>query len=923
MSENSSCLNRCDDCGSAENKANLTPLSEAQRPGLASLQYRAATHSRFKEAMKAGIANYPALRKLTTREDRDPSIALLDACATMLDVLTFYQERIANEGFLRTATERLSIGELAGQIGYQPGAGVAASVPLAFTVEDAPGAPGYAVIDQGTKVQSLPGPGETPQVFETVEKLEANAKFNCLKPKTKQTQHILLDMTTLYLKGTSLQLKQGDVLLIIGDERVNDSLSENWDVRIIHTVTTDTDQDHTIVNWLEPLGKRKSGRIIYPAQKNPVVFAMRQKSAFFGHNAPDPVIMGIKQETNLINGNEWANFSVEQSPLTIDLDAAYPKILKNGWVILSRPGQTDDTYTEVYRVDKVSLTSRKDFALSSEITRMVLDTDNNLHEFTLRNAVVYAQSEELAMAEVPFRSAEKAGTLNIKLGAGMLTPVDGAQITIDQYIPDLQKGQLLIVSGRAARLKSLTDGIFGIYSKDSFKKDSIVQVVGRPVYDAGTLKFLVKNPTHFVDAIKVNAFLTGDEFTPGAMVEYIPADDDDETLSETVNIESIGEKDSKTVIYLTDSLKNVYDRATVSIYANCARATHGETKNEILGSGNAAVSFQKFVLKQTPLTYVSAATPDGSLSTLEIRVDDVAWREVPSLYNQNAKAQVFTTRVADDGKVTVQFGDGITGARLPSGVENITAIYRIGTGQGGMVKARQLSLLMTRPLGVKAVINPGAAAGANDPETRDQTRQNAPYTVLTFERIVSLADYKNFVRRFAGIGKACASWLWNGETRFVHITVAGADGSGIEEKSDLLVNLKAAIKSSGLPHQHFQVQSCTALPFSLKANLQVKEGYLGDKVTAAVQTALMDHFSFEQRSFGQSVTASEVIALIQCVDGVEMVDLDFLKQGSHMDTLLTARTARWDAATNKTSPAELLTINPQGIELILLTEKKS
>ncbi|MEQ8253039.1 MAG: putative baseplate assembly protein, partial [Smithellaceae bacterium] len=165
MSEN------CKDCGSTIIKADMTPVSKEQRPGLAALRYRVGTHSQFQESMKADIARHPALRTLATREDNDPSIALLDGCAAMLDVLTFYQERIAEEGFLRTATERRSIGELAGQIGYQLAAGVAASVPLAFTVEDAPGAPGWAVIEKGTRLQSIPGPQEKPQIFETMEKL--------------------------------------------------------------------------------------------------------------------------------------------------------------------------------------------------------------------------------------------------------------------------------------------------------------------------------------------------------------------------------------------------------------------------------------------------------------------------------------------------------------------------------------------------------------------------------------------------------------------------------------------------------------------------------------------------------------------------------------------------------------------------------
>lgn len=911
---------KCEDCGSNIMKANLTPVSEEQRPGLTALHYRAATHSRFKETMKADIADHPALRALATRDDNDPSIALLDACATMLDVLTFYQERIANEGFLRTATERRSIGELAGQIGYQLGAGVAASVPVAFTVEDAPGAPGFAVIEKGTKAQSIPGPGEKPQIFETMEKLEAKAEFNCLKPKTKETQKIRLDMTQLYLKGTGLQLKQGDLLLIVGDERLDYKLSENWDVRIIHTVTTDAGQDHTVVTWLEPLGRRKSGKIVYPAQENPKVYVMRQRAALFGHNAPDPRILQV--DDTLAEGTgasrEWTGFKIDSTTLTIDLDTAYPKILKYGWIILSKPGLVDDTYTEAYYIEKVSLTSRKDFALSSEITRLVVDTNNNLHEFGLRNTTVYAQSEELEIADVPFRLAEDGGTLNVRLGQGMLTPVDGARITLDRYMPKLQKGQLLIVSGKAARLKSLVAGIFGLYKKESLLPGSSVQVVGTPLSAAGKIKFFVKNPTHFIDAIEVDSSPANLEMSAQVQVEYVPAAVDDETISEMATIESIDEENDQTVIYLADPLKNVYDRATASIFANCARATHGETKSEILGSGNAAAGFQKFVLQQTPLTYVSAATSGGSLSTLEIRVNGILWQEVPSLYGQDGRALVYAARIADDGKVTVQFGDGITGARLPSGVENVTATYRIGTGQDGMVRAKQISLLMTRPLGVKAVINPGAPSGANDPETRDQARKNAPYTVLTFDRIVSLADYEYFARRFSGIAKAQAVWLWNGRKRFVHVTIAGAAGSEIRENTDLAVNLNSAIKTCGLPHQQFLVQSFTPLSFTLKANIQVKAGYLKDNVAAAVKNVLIDHFSFEKRFFGQSVAASEVIALIQGVGGVEMVDLDSLNQGSRNGDVLTARTARWDAGIDKSYAAELLMIDLSGIELTML-----
>ena len=152
-------------CGCCAGIENVTPQSEANRPGLPALVYRAGTYATFLESMLARISSiyldvptldgkgkqriFPlnglvleagSFRRvsagLSTRELNDPSIALLDAWAAVADVLTFYEERIANEGYLRTAVERRSILELARLVGFRLRPGISASVYLAFTVSD-------------------------------------------------------------------------------------------------------------------------------------------------------------------------------------------------------------------------------------------------------------------------------------------------------------------------------------------------------------------------------------------------------------------------------------------------------------------------------------------------------------------------------------------------------------------------------------------------------------------------------------------------------------------------------------------------------------------------------------------------------------------------------------------------------------------
>ena len=109
----------------------------SNRPGLPALAFRAGTYTEFLDAMVRRLSShdYPELAALKTRAASDPAMALLDAWAIVSDVLTFYQERIANEGYLHTATERRSILELARLVGYRLRTGFADTAYLAYTIE--------------------------------------------------------------------------------------------------------------------------------------------------------------------------------------------------------------------------------------------------------------------------------------------------------------------------------------------------------------------------------------------------------------------------------------------------------------------------------------------------------------------------------------------------------------------------------------------------------------------------------------------------------------------------------------------------------------------------------------------------------------------------------------------------------------------
>ncbi|MEM9302723.1 MAG: hypothetical protein AAGE01_11455, partial [Pseudomonadota bacterium] len=185
-------------CGAADH----TPKRPDNRQGLQTLDYRI---TRQVDSFDRMLWRLPRLElpddaerrhplaALRTRDLEDPTISLIDAYAVACDVLSFYSERIANEGYIGTATQRSSIAELARMIGYELGPGVAASAYLAFTVEDADDPYRVVEVEPGVQAMSIPHEtGKLPQIFETVEAITARAEWNDIHARTQRPQNLVI-----------------------------------------------------------------------------------------------------------------------------------------------------------------------------------------------------------------------------------------------------------------------------------------------------------------------------------------------------------------------------------------------------------------------------------------------------------------------------------------------------------------------------------------------------------------------------------------------------------------------------------------------------------------------------------------------------------------------------------------------------------
>jgi len=1039
---------RCECCAGT---SVVTPRAIWNRPGLPALSARVGEHGSFLETLKARLssADFPALADLGSRETDDPSIALLDAWSTMGDVLTFYQERLANEGYLRTATERRSVLELARLIGYQPRPGVAATTYLSFEIDA--NAKDEVEIPVGTKVQSLPGPGETPQTFETIEKRLARREWNAIKPRLRRppTKESILfgddddPFARVYVKGIATGLKANDALLLqVGNEtpRVYRALE----------VTPENDADRTRVKlggWTgdpipvppEVLIRRavveakKTPADRYPGLAGLVIAEADAFLAFFSALATTapihPDLQKILADRRTVSIVVATMLGLRRAAITAPDDNALLDLLERDGGEGARVGlipfiedlATDvieentgvdgggvvgaetDALAERLKALKPEGGGARDDIRTSVLLRKVINRLAAERSVPPRNSESLARDYRALFASTSDVGAQAVGALEPRLKSVVGDALTNAPVA---EAPPIRlwalKDRALLFGAAAARKVKSVDPKTGVVDTEEWTDADIIAAersdiialeqpkesiaagdwivldyvgvdsfglgrIGLPTRDDDNLviaragfiqskaarsaygtvgqttriqlaspvfggfgpSWFVPKPTDDKDPTEAFAYVrnlavlvsTAElELAPEPILSEVCGGDDwieTDALytgletgrwvvvsgertdvagtpglkgSELAMIGAIKQDVARvpgsdafapgetlhSFIKLAEPLAYCFKRGTVSLNANVAKATHGDCRAEVLGAGDATQSLQSFLLKQPPLTYVPANTPQGVASTLHVYVDGVEWREVPAMVGLGPSDRVFVTQVEDDGLTKVTFGNGKQGARLPTGQENIRALYRSGIGKDANVALGQISQLLSRPLGVKGVSNPIEASGGADREPRDRIRVNAPLAVQALDRLVGPKDYADFTRTFAGIGKAAAERLFVGGGTAMFVTIAGADDIAVPKSSDLYANLTAALRTFGDPALPVQVESRELLALVMSARVAPDPAYLWEDVVARVRAVLVERFSFDRQELGQPVMLSEVIGLIQGQRGVQYVDVEAL-----------------------------------------------
>ena len=677
------------------------------RPGLAHVDYRIGTYSSFLQAMLDDLNADPLLAGWTHRGGDDPGIALLEGAAVLGDILTFYQELYANEAYLRTAAWRESVADLVRLLGYRLAPGVGGRATLAFLVDgDAP-----VTVPAGFPVKAQLAEVEDPAVFETSREITAYpalGQFNLYRRRLP-AQPVPAGLDRLEIAAVSgnddpagieaLTLEPGDRLLLL-PEGVPAQTGGPGRAEIMIVDRVESLLDRTTVVFK---GSLTSARGVSVA-----AYRIGRSFRHFGHNAPAQLTRlsaastSVQERTTFVRrisslstpppGSEdfFSSLAPEEMPLDQEVDdlAAGALIICQG---IAREARFQGEAGEL----GAASFARIAFAASD----LVPSTGN---PFTLVREIRGVEPNSLAWGNL----------------SGPATVV-----TLDERLATSTATSNVIADIRRLNFHEVTSPLLTLRAPAAFQGGALTEPTLAFFGTHADVTALAGRPLLLERSDGAAASVGGVAVTVTSAPQDFVLDGHDPARSVlwTVALDRIPAP------FTQEDFAEEAPRVTA--YGNLVEATQGETqRDEVLGNGDARQTFQTFKLPRSPLTYhMAAGSAPPETPELQVWVDGRLWRRVPIFFDQGPEDEVYIVREDDEGTSWVQFGDGKTGKRLPTGIGNVVARFRSGLGAYGPLKPGAT----VEPQGLlnrlDKVLMPQGASGGAGPEESGRRARGRPW----------------------------------------------------------------------------------------------------------------------------------------------------------------------------------------------------
>jgi hypothetical protein len=844
----------------------LFPKRLDNRPGLSRIDYRIGTYADIREALMRSLNLDPVLAGWTHREADDPGIALLEGASILGDILTFYQELYANEAYLRTAQWRESIADLVRLLGYRLSPGLGGKATFAFEVKgDKP-----VVVPAGFPIKAQMEDIEKQVDLETEQETVAFphlSQFHLYRPRLDgQIREGLnrLEVESVVVKDAegneepvkdianiqALALRPGDRIMLIPDTGTLDDpylISDLYSIKDQYPVIL-------IISKVEQILDRVivefEGSLTISGNETITAYRIGRSFRHFGYNAP-------ALTTKL--GESTLRLKLTQ------VDTEFDRIINKDY----KPMGDDCKYYSALKGLDIPLDTEVDLAVGSKLICHGLFKIPNIR-------YMYSKDEperHLTMIkEITSLCADALKWGNLS-GPSTVVTFDSNLIAFDAIYNakiDITKFKLYEVKSPKIYLRAPTQWDSGAIAADTQFNywgtyQEALSLVGRKLIlqkDDGT-------------SLEVTVTSTLDNFS----TDLQKRDKINPSLWPVTLASSVGS--------ISDSFKlEDFDEQApkVTVYGNLVEATQGKREKEaVLGNGNNQELFQTFKIPKSPLTYFrSEGETPPEVPELEVYVNDRLWTRVPSLFGHGPKEEIYIIREDSEGNSWVQFGDGKTGARLPSGFQNVVARYRTGTGAFGALKEGATVQAGARLNHLHKIHLPGIVTGGDVPESGENAREAAPGKVQSLGRLVSLQDFEAEALAIAGICKAKARWALHDNDNVPALVLTVLMDSGREkEHEEVRSILSEANRSRGAgrfpvivnPGVRQYVELTLTVGYDptfrqdlLEESIEEALGVIGDEGNGIDGSKGL--FSVQKRQFGQPEYATRIEGTAQNIEGV-------------------------------------------------------
>lgn len=183
--------------------------------GRSAIAYRIGDYTSFRRALLLPLKdnNNNAIENELANwfpgAEGDLAVQMVEWWAYLADILTFYNDRIANESYLRTAVLPESVQRSIRLLGYRPRPGIGARGIVAALVNTTKS----FTLPQGYQIQSKPKPGQQPQIFEL--DVDTPVQFPDAIAAEPLSAEQLLTGNSVLLKGSVNTVKLDDRLLLL------------------------------------------------------------------------------------------------------------------------------------------------------------------------------------------------------------------------------------------------------------------------------------------------------------------------------------------------------------------------------------------------------------------------------------------------------------------------------------------------------------------------------------------------------------------------------------------------------------------------------------------------------------------------------------------------------------------------------------